>query len=110
MAHLDTYHMNIEEHSFEAAVKAAAAAGRLGYVHVGESHRGALGTGSVPWEEFFTTLREVGYDGIVTFESFSSQVVHPTLSNALAIWRNLWTDNDALAREALAFTKAGLQR
>jgi D-psicose/D-tagatose/L-ribulose 3-epimerase len=109
MAHLDTYHMNIEEHSFAGAVRAAAAAGRLGYVHVGESHRGALGTGSIPWGEFFGALTEVGYDGIVTFESFSSEVVHRTLSNDLAIWRNLWTDNAALARDALAFTKAGLR-
>jgi D-psicose/D-tagatose/L-ribulose 3-epimerase len=108
MAHLDTYHMNIEEHSFTEAVRAASAAGRLGYVHVGESHRGALGTGSIPWTEFFGALDEVGYDGIVTFESFSSEVVHRTLSNDLAIWRNLWTDNHALARDALAFTKAGL--
>jgi D-psicose/D-tagatose/L-ribulose 3-epimerase len=45
----------------------------------------------------------------VTFESFSSEVVHRTLSNDLAIWRNLWTDNAALARDALAFTKAGLR-
>ena len=109
MAHLDTYHMNIEEHSFAGAVRAAAAAGRLGYVHVGESHRGALGTGSIPWGEFFGALTEVGYDGIVTFESFSSEVVHRTLSNDLAIWRNLWTNNAALARDALAFTKAGLR-
>ena len=108
MAHLDTYHMNIEEHSFAGAVREAAAAGRLGYVHVGESHRGALGTGSIPWAEFFGALTEVGYEGIVTFESFSSEVVHRTLSNDLAIWRNLWTDNAALARDALAFTKAGL--
>jgi D-psicose/D-tagatose/L-ribulose 3-epimerase len=108
MAHLDTYHMNIEEHSFREAVRAAAAAGRLGYVHVGESHRGALGTGSIPWAEFFGALTEVGYEGIVTFESFSSEVVHRTLSNDLAIWRNLWTDNDALARDALAFVKEGL--
>ncbi|MGY1857211.1 sugar phosphate isomerase/epimerase family protein [Modestobacter sp. SYSU DS0290] len=108
MAHLDTYHMNIEEHSFAAAVRAAAAAGRLGYVHIGESHRGALGTGSIPWPEFFGALDEVGYEGIVTFESFSSEVVHRTLSNDLAIWRNLWTDNDRLARDALAFTRAGL--
>ena len=49
VAHLDTYHMNIEETSFRDAVRAADAAGRLGYVHVGESHRGQLGTGSVPW-------------------------------------------------------------
>ena len=108
MAHLDTYHMNIEEHSFTEAVRAAAAAGRLGYVHVGESHRGALGTGSIPWTEFFTALDEVDYSGIVTFESFSSEVVHRTLSNDLAIWRDLWTDNRALAREALSFTKRGL--
>ena len=110
VAHLDTYHMNIEERSFADAVRAAAAAGRLGYVHVGESHRGALGTGSVPWEEFFAALREVGYAGTVTFESFSSAVVHPTLSSSLAIWRDLWTDGDALARDALAFVKAGLER
>src|SRR4051812_6628597 len=107
MAHLDTYHMNIEEHSFSGAVRAAADAGRLGYVHVGESHRGALGTGSIPWPEFFGALTEVGYDGIVTFESFSSEVVHRTLSNDLAIWRNLWTDGPALARAALAFPKGG---
>jgi D-psicose/D-tagatose/L-ribulose 3-epimerase len=103
-----TYHMNIEEHSFAGAVRAATAAGKLGYVHVGESHRGALGTGSIPWAEFFAALTEVDYQGIVTFESFSSEVVHRTLSNDLAIWRNLWTDNQALARDALAFTKAGL--
>jgi D-psicose/D-tagatose/L-ribulose 3-epimerase len=108
MAHLDTYHMNIEEHSFRGAVQSAAAAGRLGYVHVGESHRGALGTGTIPWTEFFSALTEVGYEGIVTFESFSSEVVHRTLSNDLAIWRNLWTDNQALARDALAFTRSGL--
>ncbi len=63
VAHLDVYHMNIEEVSFSAAVHAAADAGRLGYVHLGESHRGALGTGSVPFDEFFTALHEVGYDG-----------------------------------------------
>jgi D-psicose/D-tagatose/L-ribulose 3-epimerase len=108
MAHLDTYHMNIEERSFREAVQAAARAGRLGYVHVGESHRGALGTGTIPWGEFFSALTEVGYEGIVTFESFSSEVVHRTLSNDLAIWRNLWTDNRALASDALAFTKGGL--
>ena len=61
-------------------------------------------------EDAVALIADAGYDGIVTFESFSSEVVHPTLSNALAIWRNLWTDNDALARDALAFTKAGLQR
>lgn len=108
MAHLDTYHMNIEEASFRNAVHAAAGAGRLGYVHVGESHRGKLGTGSIPWPEFFGALREVGYDGTVTFESFSSKVVHPGLSANLAIWRNLWSDGEELARDARAFLREHL--
>lgn len=105
VAHLDTYHMNIEETSFREPVLAAARAGRLGYVHVGESHRGQLGTGTIAWDEFFSALHEVEYDGTVTFESFSSEVVHPTLSSALSIWRNLWEDSTALATGARSFLR-----
>ncbi len=108
VAHLDTYHMNIEEHSMAGAVREAAAAGKLGYVHVGESHRGQLGTGSVNWDEFLGALKEVNYDGIVTFESFSSKVVHSTFSNDLAIWRNLWEDSMELATGARGFLRERL--
>jgi len=105
VAHLDTYHMNIEENSWREPVLAAAAAGKLGYVHVGESHRGQLGTGSIGWTEFFGALREVDYQGTITFESFSSEVVHPELSSNLSIWRNLWTDNIELATGARQFIR-----
>lgn len=107
-AHLDSYHMNIEERSFAEAIRLAASAGKLGYVHVGESHRGALGTGSINWAEFFGALAEVKYDGVITFESFSSKVVHESLSNSLAIWRNLWVDNVELATTAIEFMRQGL--
>lgn len=110
VAHLDTYHMNIEETGMREPVLAAAAAGKLGYVHIGESHRGALGTGTVPWDDFFSGLLDSGYDGIVTFESFSSAVVHPSFSNALAIWRDTWTDNTGLARDAIEFLRQRLGR
>lgn len=40
--HLDTYHMNIEEDGMASAVLEAGDA--LGYVHIGESHRGYLGS------------------------------------------------------------------
>ena len=105
VAHLDTYHMNIEERSFREPVLAAAAANKLGYVHVGESHRGQLGTGTIPWDEFFSALHEVDYQGTITFESFSSEVVHPTLSSNLSIWRNLWTDGMDLAVGARTFLR-----
>ena len=106
VVHADVYHMNIEETDFRTPILACG--NRLGYVHVGESHRGYLGTGSVNFPEFFGALKEVGYAGPITFESFSSAVVDPLLSNTLAIWRNLWSDSDDLAAKAHAFISAGL--
>ena len=59
------------------------------YVHIGESHRGYLGTGSIDFQPFFSALAASGYSGVITFESFSSRVVSPTLSNTLCVWRDL---------------------
>lgn len=106
--HLDTYHMNIEESDLFQPVHDVAAAGRLGYVHIGESHRGYLGTGSVDFGSFFRALHDVSYDGPVVFESFSSAVVSAELSNTLGIWRNLWQDSDDLAAHANRFIRDGL--
>ncbi len=101
--HLDTYHMNIEESDMFAPVLDAAP--QLRYVHIGESHRGYLGTGSVDFDTFFKALGRVGYDGPIVFESFSSAVVAPDLSRMLGIWRNLWTDGDELGAHANAFIR-----
>lgn len=98
--HLDTYHMNIEESDFFQPVHDVAKAGKLGYVHIGDSHRGYLGTGTVDFATFFRALHDVAYDGPVVFESFSSAVVSAELSNTLGIWRNLWEDSDDLAAHA----------
>jgi D-psicose/D-tagatose/L-ribulose 3-epimerase len=101
--HLDTYHMNIEEPGFGDAIEACG--DRLGYMHVGESHRGYLGTGSVDFPSLFAALQRVGYDGVVAFESFSSAVVSPDLSTVLCIWRNMWDDGMDLAVSAREFVE-----
>lgn len=101
--HLDTYHMNIEEDGMEKSVLAAK--DRLGYVHIGESHRGYLGTGNVDFDKFFVALAKIDYQGPITFESFSSEVVNLNLSNTLCVWRNLWENSDDLAQKALQFMK-----
>lgn len=101
--HLDTYHMNIEEDGMEKSVLAAG--DKLGFVHIGESHRGYLGAGNVDFDTFFKALKKINYQGPITFESFSSAVVDPALSNTLCVWRNLWSDSDDLASTALAFMK-----
>jgi D-psicose/D-tagatose/L-ribulose 3-epimerase len=101
VVHLDTYHMNIEEADFMQPVLACG--DRLGYVHIGESNRGYLGSGTVDFAQFFKALAMIDYRGIITFESFSSTVVNEDLSNALAIWRNLWSDGLDLAIHAHDF-------
>ncbi|MGX5770350.1 sugar phosphate isomerase/epimerase family protein [Microbacterium trichothecenolyticum] len=101
--HLDTYHMNIEESDMFSPVLDAATS--LQYVHVGESHRGYLGTGSVDFDVFFKALHRISYRGPITFESFSSAVVAPDLSRMLGIWRTLWTDNDDLGAHASAYIR-----
>jgi D-psicose/D-tagatose/L-ribulose 3-epimerase len=102
--HLDSYHMNIEEGDVAAAIRRYR--GKIGYVHVNESHRGHLGTGSIDFPAFFRALAEVGYAGAVTFEAFSAGIGDPKLADSLAVWRQLWTDTDALAASARAFIEA----
>jgi D-psicose/D-tagatose/L-ribulose 3-epimerase len=101
LIHLDTYHMNIEEDDLVRPVYEVG--DRLGYVHIGENHRGYLGSGHLDFPSFFHALIDVGYTGPITFESFSSAVVARGLSNDLAIWRNLWSDGEDLARHAREF-------
>lgn len=101
--HLDSYHMNIEESDMVLPVLAAG--DRLGYVHIGESHRGYLGTGSVDFDGLFRALHQIGYSGPIVFESFSTAVVDEVLSRTLAIWRNLWQDGDDLGAHANSFIR-----
>ncbi|MFC5947704.1 sugar phosphate isomerase/epimerase family protein [Pseudonocardia lutea] len=106
LVHLDTYHMNIEEADFVRPVLEVG--DRLGYVHIGENHRGYLGSGHLDFTSFFHALADIRYTGPVTFESFSSAVVAPGLSADLAVWRNLWDDGADLARHARSFLADGL--
>jgi D-psicose/D-tagatose/L-ribulose 3-epimerase len=99
--HLDTYHMNIEEDDFDEPVRLCG--DKLVYVHIGESHRGYLGSGNVDFTTLFRALAETGYDGPIAFESFSTTVLAPELSNRLGVWRDLWDDNRDLARHAKEF-------
>jgi D-psicose/D-tagatose/L-ribulose 3-epimerase len=105
--HLDTYHMNIEESDMVQPVLDCG--DKLVYVHIGESHRGYLGSGNVDFDNFYKALNRIGYSGPMTFESFSSAVVSPELSSMLGIWRNLWDDSADLAQHAFHFMQGKLR-
>ena len=60
------------------------------------------------FDAVFRSLARIDYRGPIAFESFSSAVVDPVLSNMLGVWRNLWSDGYDLARHAKAFMDAQL--
>jgi D-psicose/D-tagatose/L-ribulose 3-epimerase len=96
---LDTFHMNIEEKSLGDAIRAVGP--RLGHLHSCENDRGAPGSGHVPWTEVAEAVHDIGYDGPVVIESFSSRI--ESIAAAAAIWRPLAPTQDALAQDGLAF-------
>ncbi len=99
--HFDTFHANIEEQHPAAALRAIAK--ELGHVHVSENDRGIPGTGHNDWRGVFSALKEIGYDGWLTIESFAQP--EPELAAAAAIWRDLAPSGDELARQGLRFVK-----
>jgi D-psicose/D-tagatose/L-ribulose 3-epimerase len=63
---LDTFHMNIEEDNIYAAIKRAK--GRLVGFHVADNNRMAPGMGTLDWEKIIATLKEIGYDKVLSVE------------------------------------------
>jgi D-psicose/D-tagatose/L-ribulose 3-epimerase len=104
--HMDTFHMNIEEKDVAGAI--ARNADLLGYAHVADNHRGALGAGTFDFKTYFRALARAGYEGGVTVESFSSRVLGPDIVGAVALWRPSWSDPESAAREALDFVRVEL--
>jgi D-psicose/D-tagatose/L-ribulose 3-epimerase len=105
--HLDTYHMIQEEKSFAGAVDACGQ-DYLGYIHIGENHRGIPGTGMVPWEELFTALADIGYDGPLSIEAFDPNFTG--YGNLCAVWRKLAGSGEEIAVQGLKNLQAIARR
>jgi D-psicose/D-tagatose/L-ribulose 3-epimerase len=99
--HFDTFHANIEEPHPAESVRGIAR--ELGHVHISENDRGIPGTGHNDWRGVLTALRDIGYDGWLTIESFAQP--EPDLAAAAAIWRDLAPSGDELAWRGLQFIK-----
>ncbi len=98
---LDTFHMNIEEKSLGDAIRLAG--NRLGHFHACGNDRGAPSPGNIRWNEVVGALRDVGYDGPLVIESFTSQI--KTIARAAAVWRPFETSQDELGRKGLEFLR-----
>lgn len=96
---LDSYHLNIEERSPAAAIRAAGDHCRV--VQVCGNDRGPVGGDHTDWDSFFDALDDIGYEGPLTLESFTAD--NDTIAVAASIWRPLAKTQDELARTSAAF-------
>ena len=98
---LDMFHMNIEEPDPEGAIRKAAS--KLAHVQVSENYRGTPGSGNASWDAYYRGLAAVGYNGVVSIESFTPE--NKELAAAVCIWRDLAESQDAFASDGYTFLK-----
>ncbi len=101
--HLDSFHMIREEENFRKAVETCGKK-YLGYIHVCENNRGIPGTGLVPWKEFLSAIKDVGYSGPCVIESFDPSF--EKINMLCAIWRKFADSGEELAVKGLQNLRA----
>jgi len=99
--HADTYHMNIEEEGYYQCLVDSADV--LGYIHMSESHRGLVGSGTIDWDAVFRGLKDASYQGPLVLESFAA--INPDLRAATKLWRPPNESSEVLAGEGLKYLK-----
>ena len=100
-AHLDTYHMNIEERGIANGILKARE--HLKYIHLSASDRGTPGADTIAWDEVFAALAAIGFDGGMAMESFIT--VPPQVAAALSVWRPVAPSREEVLGEGLPFLK-----
>jgi 5-keto-L-gluconate epimerase len=65
---LDTFHMNLEERSWDEPFSRLMEAGRLWHVHLGDNNRLAPGEGMIDFGHVVDILRGIGYAGFLSAE------------------------------------------
>jgi D-psicose/D-tagatose/L-ribulose 3-epimerase len=103
---LDTFHLNIEEKSIPAAIRASAR--HVKHIHTCENDRGAPGSGHVEWDGVFSAIRDIGYDRWLTIESFCFSLGE--ISAAASIWRDLAPTPEDIAFDGVRFLKAQMAK
>ncbi len=98
----DTFHANIEEKNIADGYRTVAR--HLKHVHTCENDRGTPGTGHVDWPEVFQALRDIGYDGWLTIESFGFALGE--ISAAASIWRDLASTPEAIAFDGIRYLQS----
>lgn len=98
---LDSFHLTIEERDLRAAIHTVK--DYLIHIQVSENYRGTPGTGLTPWNDFRDGLLEIGYEGTISIESFTTEIKE--LAGAVCFWTPKAQSQDALASDGLTFLR-----
>lgn len=111
---MDVFHMNIEEYDMVEAIKKATSISKMGHLHVSESNRQVPGLvkTDMPWGKILNAVKDSGYNGIVSIESFVN--MNAPNSVQLATWHDLVENPNednlvAAASKGISFLKKYLQ-
>lgn len=96
----DTHHANIEEKKITGSIEKIAPV--LQHVHISENDRGTPGDGHVLWDETYSALAKIKYQGWLTIEAFSRN--DPDFANAINVWRE-YSDPWDIAENGFVFIK-----
>jgi D-psicose/D-tagatose/L-ribulose 3-epimerase len=102
----DTFHANIEEADPIGALTRNR--NEVVHIHLSENDRGVPGRGNIPWDETFAAIRDIGFDGWLTIESFGRGL--PDLAAATKVWRDFAESPEAVYRDGFAHIAAHLQK
>jgi len=100
---IDTFHTNIEEKDVPALIRSSFP--HIRHVHITENNRGVPGAGHIPFQPIFNALRQSGWDGWLTVESFGSAL--PDLAAATKIWRPLFATEADVYKGAIKLMREG---
>lgn len=98
-AAFDTFHANMEEKNIGDALRKVAP--YLVHVQISENDRSTPGQGHINFDEVFSVLQEVGYNGPIAIEAFGPNPSE--LAAATHIFRPMFQSPEQLAVDGLAF-------
>jgi D-psicose/D-tagatose/L-ribulose 3-epimerase len=103
----DTFHANIEEKNMAKAIREQGR-GIIRHVHCSANDRGIPGEDHIPWQDVFSALREIDYQGWYVLEAFGRSL--PGLAAATKIWRDLFADPLDVARKGIPWLRSSLRQ
>jgi sugar phosphate isomerase/epimerase len=91
---LDTFHMNIEEDSFEYAILNSARF--LGHTHFADNNRKMPGYAHIDFKPIVNSLKEIKYNGYISFEPILNNVSLTSTYGGLAFIKSIVQNKDRM--------------